>query len=366
VIDYVRHAEQRLSDAARQKLLTSLSFGRDFTDHMVTVCWTSDHGWHDGRIEPRRQISLDPAAAVLHYGQAIFEGMKAYRHADGTIALFRPEANAVRFNLSAQRLAMPTIPVDDFIRAVEMLVQQDSDWVPEGLGNSLYLRPFMIATQPALGFTLPSTSYLFSVIASPVPALFGSTERARALTAWVSEDYSRAAPGGTGAAKAAGNYAAAFLAQREATDRGCDQVIWLDAVHHRWIEEMGGMNLFLVRHDAGGRPILSTPPLTGTLLPGVTRDSILRLAPLLDIATEERATTIDEWREWCAEDPLSEAFACGTAAVIAGIGRACTTGGDWTVGDGGTGPTTRQLRDELLGIQYGRRPDPFGWVRKVC
>jgi branched-chain amino acid aminotransferase len=295
--------------------------------------------------------------------------MKAYRHGDGTIALFRPEANAARFNLSAERLAMPTIPAEDFVRAVELLVQQDSGWVPEGEGNSLYLRPFMIATQSALGFTLPSRRYLFCVIASPVPAYFGGADRPPALTAWVSEDYCRAAPGGTGAAKAGGNYAAAFLAQRQAVERGCDQVIWLDAVHRRWVEEMGGMNLFLVRNEAtpdGRRAVLLTPPLTGTLLPGVTRDSLLQLAPLLGMVAEEQAITIDQWRERCAEGEVSEAFACGTAAVIAGVGKVRSNSGDWRVGDGAMGPTTARLRDELLGIQHGRRPDPFGWVHKVC
>ncbi|WP_435208442.1 branched-chain amino acid aminotransferase [Streptomyces sp. bgisy034] len=364
----IRPNPQPMPETERQAVLAALVFGQVFTDHMVTLRWSAERGWHDGRLEPYQALTLDPASSIFHYGQEIFEGMKAYRQENGAIALFRPEANAARFNLSAQRLAMPELPVDTFVHALELLVAHDHGWVPDGEGNSLYLRPFMIATQPALGFTLPSNSYLFCVIASPVPAYFSGTTRLPALTVWLSEDYTRAAPGGTGAAKAGGNYAAAFLAQRQAVEQGCDQVVWLDAAHHTWVEEMGGMNLFFVTrtHDTDDDPVLMTPALTGTLLPGITRDSLLTLAPRFGIRPEEGRISINQWRKQCASGELTEVFACGTAAVIAPVGKVRGVSGEWTVGDGNPGPTTLRLRDELLGIQYGRRPDPFNWVHKVC
>jgi branched-chain amino acid aminotransferase len=348
----------------RASILAAPGFGRDFTDHMVTLRWTAADGWHDGRVEPYGPFTLDPATSVFHYGQEIFEGMKAYRQDGGSIALFRPEANAARFNRSARRLAMPEIPAETFVRALELLVTQDRDWVPPGTGNSLYLRPMMIATQRGLGFTNPSDSYLFCVIACPAAAYFGATPRA--LTVWLCEDYTRAAPGGTGAAKAGGNYAGAFVAGRQATERGCDQVVWLDSVEHRWVEEMGGMNLFFAYAPSGARPRIMTPALTGTLLPGVTRESLLALAPQLGIDAEEGRISTGQWRAQCASGTLTEAFACGTAAVIAPVGTVRGATGEWRIGDGAPGPITLRLREELLGIQHGLRPDPFGWVHKVC
>jgi branched-chain amino acid aminotransferase len=351
--------------AKRDMVLAAPGFGRVFTDHMITLRWSAGSGWHDGRLEPYGPFTLDPAAAVFHYGQEFFEGMKAYRQAGGSITLFRPEANAARFNRSARRMAMPELPEETFIRALDLLVAQDCDWVPADAGSSLYLRPFMIATQPGLGFTHPSDDYLFCVIASPATAYFGGGTP-KALTVWLSQEYTRAAPGGTGFAKVGGNYGAAFAAAREATMRGCDQVVWLDSAEHAWVEEMGGMNLFFVYASPGDRPRIMTPALTGTLLPGITRDSLLRLAPELGIGATEGRISTAQWRRDCAAGEITESFACGTAAVIAPVGTVREASAEWLVGDGAPGPVTLRLREELLGIQYGQRPDPFGWVHMVC
>ncbi|MEU4216985.1 branched-chain amino acid aminotransferase [Actinoplanes sp. NPDC026623] len=356
-----------MSDAERGATLDAPGFGQVFTDHMITLHWDAGPGWHDGRLEEFHALALPPSASVFHYGQEIFEGMKAYRRPGGTIALFRPERNAARFNASARRLAMPELPVETFVSAIELLVRQDRDWVPHGEGTSLYLRPFMIATQPTLGFTLPSRSYLFCVIASPAAAYFSTRTGPSALTVWLSEEYTRAAPGGTGAAKAGGNYAAAFLAQRQAVEQGCDQVVWLDAAEHRWVEEMGGMNLCFVRQAAdGGSPTLVTPALTGTLLPGVTRDSLLELAGGLGLGRTEERISVEQWRNECEAGLITEVFACGTAAAIAPVGHVRGAHDAWPIGDGRPGPVTMRLRDELLGIQYGRIPDDRQWTRAVC
>ena len=332
---------------------------------MITLRWSAERGWHDGRLEPYGPFTLDPATAVFHYAQEFFEGLKAYRQDDGSITMFRPEANAARFNRSAVRMAMPELPEETFVRALELLVAQDRDWVPPGEGYSLYLRPFMIATQRGLGVNHPSNEYLFCVIASPAASYFSGG--VKPVTVWLSEDYTRAAPGGTGAVKAGGNYAAAFVAQQQAVDQGCDQVVWLDAAEHRWVEEMGGMNLFFVFGAAGGQgPQLMTPALTGTLLPGITRDSLLRLAPELGIKASEDRISVEAWRAQCASGELTEVFACGTAAVVTPVGRVKGASGEWLVADGAPGPVTMRLRDELIGIQNGRLPDPFGWLHKVC
>ncbi|MEV6411154.1 branched-chain amino acid aminotransferase [Kribbella sp. NPDC051718] len=363
----VRPSRSPMPDVERRSILAAPVFGQAFTDHMITLRWDDERGWHDGRLEEYQNISLPPTASVFHYGQEVFEGMKAYRQPDGSVALFRPERNAARFNASAQRLAMPELPVETFVQAVELLVRQERHWVPDGAGTSLYLRPFMIATQPTLGFTLPSRSYLFCVVASPASAYFSTRTGPPALTVWLSEEYARAAPGGTGAAKAGGNYAAAFLAQRQAVEQGCDQVVWLDAAEHTWVEEMGGMNLCFVQQPAGGGPAtLMTPALTGTLLPGVTRDSLLQLAARLGLGCEEGRLSVSQWRKHCEEGLITEVFACGTAAVIAPVGHVRGAGGGWTIGDGSPGPVTLRLRDELLGIQYGRTTDELRWMRKVC
>ena len=245
----IRPSSHPVPDADREALLRSPGFGQLFTDHMITLRWSAERGWHDGRLEPYGPFTLDPATSVFHYSQEFFEGLKAYRQDNGSITMFRPDANAARFNLTARRMAMPELPEETFVRALELLVAQDREWVPPGQGNSLYLRPFMIATQRGLGVNHPSSEYLFCAIASPAASYFSGG--VKPVTVWLSQEYTRAAPGGTGGVKTGGNYAAAFVAQRQAVDRGCDQVVWLDAAEHRWVEEMGGMNLFFVRGSSG-------------------------------------------------------------------------------------------------------------------
>jgi branched-chain amino acid aminotransferase len=347
--------------AQRAQVMAEPGFGSVFTDHMTTIRWSEDRGWHDARLEPYGPIVLDPASAVLHYGQEIFEGLKAYAQPGGRVVSFRPQANAARFNRSAARLAMPSLPEDAFVRAIEVLVGQDRDWVPTAEGHSLYLRPFMIATQRGLGVNKPSASYLFTVIASPVAGYFGG---AKAVTVWLSDDYTRAAPGGTGEAKCGGNYAAAFAGQLQALEHGCDQVVWLDAAERQWVEEMGGMNLFFV-YGSGSDARMMTPAPTGSLLHGITRDSLLKLGPDLGIQTHEGRISVSDWQAGCASGEITEVFACGTAAVITPVGAVRSASGDWLIGDGTPGPVTMRLREELVGIQTGSRPDPYGWIHPL-
>jgi branched-chain amino acid aminotransferase len=341
----------------RAALLKNPGFGRVFTDHMVTIRYHESQGWHDARIEPRAPIPMDPAAAVLHYAQEVFEGLKAYRTADGGATLFRPQENARRFQSSAERLAMPILPEKLFLEACDRLVNIDRAWIPDGDG-SLYLRPFMFANEVFLGVK-PSSDYLFIVIASSVGAYFKTD--APAVSVWVSPDYTRAAPGGTGAAKCGGNYAASLLAQAEATQHGCDQVVFLDAVEQRWIEELGGMNIFFVFDDGS----MVTPPLGGTILPGITRASLLTLAKDKGIKVREDRYSIDQWRADAASGRLRESFACGTAAVVTPIGTVRSKDGEFKIGNGGPGTKTEELKATLVGIQRGRTADPHGWIHKV-
>jgi branched-chain amino acid aminotransferase len=359
----IQLSDRRVPAAERERLLESPGFGQVFTDHMVTIHWTEERGWHEALLRPYGPLTLDPATQVFHYAQELFEGLKAYRRGDGSIVAFRPYANAARFNRSCARMAMPELPMDLFVRSLELLVSTDHEWVPTAEGHSLYLRPFMIATQRGLGVNSPSSSYTYIVIAAPSAAYF--TGGIKPVSVWLSKDYTRAAPGGTGAAKCGGNYAAAFVAQKQAVEEGCEQVVWLDANEHRWVEEMGGMNLFFV-YGAGADARVMTPALTGTLLPGVTRDSLLKLAPNLGIPAEEGRISIDEWREANASGELTEVFACGTAAVITPVGRVKGPDGEWLVRSGEPGPVTMRLREELVGIQYGERPDPYGWIHKLA
>jgi branched-chain amino acid aminotransferase len=344
-------------DVERQQHLADPGFGRVFTDHMVTIRYTESRGWHDAEVGPRGPLSLDPACSVLHYAQEIFEGLKAYRNASDQPVLFRPEANARRFQLSARRMAMPELPEELFLEAITRLVSIDRHWIPDGEG-SLYLRPFMFASEVFLGVK-PSSEYRFVVIASPVSAYFKAGKPA--ITVWVSDDYTRAAPGGTGSAKCGGNYAASLVAQAQAIERGCDQVVFLDAAERRWVEELGGMNIFFVFADG----TITTPPLSGTILPGITRGSVMELARDLDLAVQEAPYAIDDWRADAANGRLVEAFACGTAAVIAPIGQVRTVQGEFTIGDGTGGQMSERLRAALTGIQRGTQPDPYGWVRRV-
>jgi branched-chain amino acid aminotransferase len=351
--------QQARTVAEREQVLANPGFGQTFTDHMVSIDWTEGRGWHDARLEPYGPLLLDPATSVFHYAQELFEGLKAYRQSNGSIVAFRPYANAARFNRSALRMAMPELPEDTFVESLELLVQTDRDWVPTTEGHSLYLRPFMIATQAGLGVNHPSRSYRYMVIASPAASYFSGG--VRPVSVWLSTEYTRAAPGGTGFAKCGGNYAAAFVAQRQAVEEGCDQVVWLDAFEHRWVEEMGGMNLFFVFGDR-----LVTPALTGTLLPGITRDSILSMASELGLQAEEGKISIEEWQSACESGELTEVFACGTAAVVTPVGTVKGSDRGWTIGDGTPGPVTIKIREELMGVQFGTRPDTHNWVHKIC
>ncbi|HEY7487031.1 MAG TPA: branched-chain amino acid aminotransferase [Streptosporangiaceae bacterium] len=361
----IQLSDQRVPSADRERLLAAPGFGQVFTDHMITIRWSKERGWHNARLRPYGPLTLDPATQVFHYAQELFEGLKAYRRPDGTVVAFRPYANAARFNRSCVRMAMPELPEELFVRSLELLASTDRDWVPSAEGHSLYLRPFMIAVGRGLGVNSPSSEYLFIVIASPSGAYFPSG--VKPVSVWLSTDYTRAAPGGTGAAKCGGNYAAAFVAQAQAVREGCDQVVWLDANEHRWVEEMGGMNLFFVYGSGtSDGPRIMTPALTGTLLPGVTRDSLLKLAPDFGIPAEEGRISIEEWRDGNASREISEVFACGTAAVITPVGRVKGPDGEWLVGTGQPGPVTMRLREELVGIQYGERADRYGWIHKIA
>ncbi|MER5499755.1 MULTISPECIES: branched-chain amino acid aminotransferase [unclassified Streptomyces] len=347
-----------LSDAEREANMVNPGFGRRFTDHMVTIRWTEGRGWHDGQLVPYGPLALDPATTVFHYAQEIFEGLKAYRRPDGSVATFRPEANARRFQASARRLAMPELPVETFIEACDLLVRQDNAWVPpHGGEESLYLRPFMIATEVGLGVK-PANEYLFVVIASPAGAYFPGG--VKPVSIWLSENRVRAVPGGVGDAKTGGNYAASLLAQAEASAKGCDQVAYLDAVEHKWVEELGGMNLYFVY----GNKIV-TPALTGSLLAGITRDSLLQVARDLGHESEEGRVSIDQWRDDTANGTLTEVFACGTAAVITPVGTVKCEGGEWVQSGGEPGEVTMKLRERLLDIQRGVVEDAHGWMHPL-
>jgi len=343
----------------RARQLVAPGFGRVFTDHMALIRWTEADGWHDPAITRRRPFELDPATAVLHYAQEIFEGLKAYRLDDGGTALFRPDANARRLRSSARRLAMPELPEELFLQSVEQLVETERDWIPHDPDGALYLRPFQFASESFLGVK-PASEYVYAVIASSVGAYFKGGLPAVSL--WVSQEHTRAGPGGTGDAKCGGNYAASLLAQKEAIARGCDQVVFLDAVERRWVEELGGMNLFFVFRDGS----IATPPLTGTILPGVTRDSLLTIARDLGIDARERPYAIDQWRADAQSGELAEVFACGTAAVVTPVARVSDPDGSWTIGSGEPGPVTLRLREALVAIQRGRTSDPHGWMRRLA
>ncbi|MEU0934592.1 MULTISPECIES: branched-chain amino acid aminotransferase [unclassified Embleya] len=350
-----------LSDAERATRLESPGFGRVFTEHMVGIKWSAGRGWYDAQLTPYASLDIDPANMTLHYAQSIFEGLKAYRRPDGSVATFRPYANAARFQNSARRLAMPELPQDLFVAAVDALIRQDAAWVPSAPEESLYIRPFMFATEVGLGVR-PANEFLFLVIASPAGPYFAGG--VRPVSVWLSQEYVRAVPGGTGEAKCAGNYAASLVAQAQAIEQGCDQVVWLDAIERRWIEEMGGMNLYFV-YGEGKDARIVTPRLTGSLLPGITRDSLLQLAADRGYATEEALISVDDWREGNANGTLTEVFACGTAAVITPVGSVKSSSANWTVGSGEAGPITMELRKALVDIQTGRAADAHGWTHTI-
>ena len=345
-----------VDDARLAEILAAPGFGTHFTDHMFTVEWTPDRGWHAARITPYGPLTLDPATAVLHYAQETFEGMKAYRHGDGSIWTFRPEQNAQRMVRSSHRLAFPVLEPDDFVQAVDELVRVDQRWVPDGEGEkSLYLRPFMFASETFLGVR-PAQHVTFMVIASPAGAYFKGG--VKPVTLWLTEEYTRAGRGGMGAAKTGGNYASSLVAQQEAIEQGCDQVVFLDAQEGRYVEELGGMNMYFVFDD--GRIVT---PETGTILEGITRSSIIELAGKLGHQVEERKLGIDEWREGVASGAITEIFACGTAAVVTPVGSLKWNGGE-APAPASTDLTLR-IRQALVDIQYGRADDTFGWMHRV-
>ena len=351
-----------LSDAQRAQVLGDPGFGQHFTDHMARVTWTADGGWHDARVEPYGPLLLDPSAAVLHYAQEIFEGLKAYRWADGSVRSFRPQANAARFAASAQRMALPVLPEEVFLDALAALVAADEPWVPAGGENSLYLRPFMFASEAFLGVRAARTVD-FLVIASPAGPYFPGG--VQPVSIWLSRAYTRAGRGGMGAAKTGGNYASGLLAQAEAGAHGCEQVVFLDEAEGRWVEELGGMNVFFVRSDG----TLVTPELTGTILEGVTRRSVLALAEELGLRPVERRVDVAEWADGVRDGSITEVFACGTAAVITPIGR--LVDGEEVhqtpayVGGGADDSVAMRIRTALLDVQHGRARDDHGWMHRL-
>lgn len=344
----------------RAAVLASPGFGQHFTDHMAIATWTGEGGWGDSQVVAYGPDSLNPASAVLHYAQEVFEGLKAYRHADDSIWLFRPEVNAQRMIDSANRLALPPLPVEDFIASIEALVRADAAWVPTGGGeDSLYIRPFTIAHEDFLGVR-PAHTVRYCCIASPSGPYFSSG--VKPVDFWVSRHFSRAAAGGTGAAKCGGNYAASLAGQEEAYAHGCPQVLFLDAAQFRYVEEFGGMNCFLVTRDGQ----LHTPALSGSILPGVTRRSILELARGRGLEPVEERIEVDDMLARIRSGQIVEAFACGTAAVVNPV-RAFKDGDEaYVVGEGGSGRHTMDIRNTLLDIQYGRVADPHGWMHRVC
>ncbi|MFV2143465.1 branched-chain amino acid aminotransferase [Isoptericola sp. G70] len=355
----VEQSDAPTPDAEREAALAEPRFGTVFTDHMARITWRQDTGWLDRRIEKYGPLQLDPATAVLHYAQEIFEGMKAYKHADGSVWTFRPDANAARFARSAHRLALPALSVDDFIGSIAALVRTDRAWVPGGEDSSLYLRPFMFASEAFLGVR-PAAEVEYLCIASPVGPYFAGG--VRPVSIWVAEDYHRSGPGGTGDAKCGGNYAASLLPQTQAQENGCDQVCFLDAVTNSFLEELGGMNVFVVMADGS----VHTPELTGSILEGVTRSSILQLVSDRGRDVVERRIPLAEVVAGLADGTVREVFACGTAAVITPVGRLASGTFDHTVGTGEPGELTMQIRTELTDIQYGRAADRHGWMRRLA
>jgi branched-chain amino acid aminotransferase len=349
--------------AQRDEILADPGFGRYFSDHMVTVKWTAGVGWHDPVVVPYAPLALNPAAMVLHYGQEIFEGLKAYRQPDGSIASFRPDANAARFRGSAARMAMPELPDELFLASLSELLAVDHEWVPAAGGDdSFYLRPFMLATEVGLGVR-PSSEYLYILIGGPAGPYFpgGSITP---VDVWLTTDYSRAAAGGTGTAKCGGNYAASLLPQAQAAAHGCAQVAYLDAVERKWIEEMGSNNMFFV-FGSGDHAEVVTPALTGTILSGIIRDSVLVLAKELGCQVTERRLSGQEVLEGVADGRITEVFGSGTAAVVAPIGGVKHSGGALQVGEGEPGEITMKLRQLLTGIQRGTAPDTYSWMRTL-
>lgn len=336
---------------------SKLGFGKFFTDHFFNIKYKEGKGWYDPIIEPYRLLQLDPTAMCLHYGQEIFEGLKAYRGKDGAIYLFRPTENIKRMAASAERLCMPPMDEEIFLEAIKKLVILEKDWIPHGAGTSMYIRPTMIATEPALGVH-PASEYLFFIVVGPVGAYYPQGFSPTQM--YVSQEHVRATKGGTGNVKAAINYAASLFASRIATNKGYTQVLWLDALENKYVEEVGTSNIFFLIENK-----LVTPPLAGTILPGVTRDSVIKLAKYLKVKVAERPISIHEVIESSRNGKLKEAFASGTAAVISPVGQIHYRGRDYLINQGKTGPLAEKLYNEILAIQYGAQEDPFGWRMKI-
>ncbi len=335
----------------------ALGFGHIFTDHMFVMNYTEGKGWHDARIVPFENLSLSPAAMVYHYGQEMFEGMKAYRSDDGKTYLFRPDMNAKRTNMTNERLCIPQIPEEDFVDAVKAVVDVDKDWIPTGEGESLYIRPFIIATDEFLGVA-PSKTYLFIIILSPSGAYYASGLAPVGI--WIEDEYVRAVKGGMGFAKTGGNYAASLIAQVKAHNDGYSQVLWLDGVERKYIEEVGAMNIFF---KINGKIV--TPMLNGSILPGVTRNSVIHMCKHLGLEVEERRISVDELVAAAKDGSLEEVFGTGTAAVISPVGKLRYKEEVFVIGDGNIGEISQKLYDSLTGIQWGKLDDPFGWRVEV-
>lgn len=341
----------------KEKPTGPLGFGKVFTDHMFIMNYTKGIGWHDPRIEPYANLSLSPASMVFHYGQEMFEGLKAYKSEAGENYLFRPEMNAIRSNITNDRMCIPQIPVDDYVQAVKALVDIDADWIPTQEGTSLYIRPFIIGTEPYLGVDV-SKEFLFMIIMSPSGAYYESG--LSPVDIWIEDDFVRAVRGGMGFAKTGGNYATSLAAQLKAHNEGYAQVLWLDGVDRKYIEEVGAMNIFFKINGT-----IVTPNLNGSILPGITRDSVLALCKSWDIPVEERLISVDEIVEAQNNGTLEEVFGTGTAAVISPVGKLRYKDDVMTIGTGEIGAVSQKLYDTLTGIQWGKVDDPFGWRVQV-
>ncbi|HDQ03474.1 MAG TPA: branched-chain amino acid aminotransferase [Deltaproteobacteria bacterium] len=354
-IKIIKAAPEKMKPKPKDE--SRLGFGNIFTDHIFTMTFKEGNGWRDAVIEPYRPLQLDPTAMCLHYAQEIFEGLKAYRGKNGEIFLFRPMENIKRMNISAQRMCMPAIDENVFVEALKKLVILDQDWIPHGEGTSLYIRPTMIATEASLGVH-PASEYLFFIVLGPVGAYYPQGFAPTKI--YVSEEYVRTAPGGTGYVKAGGNYAASLYASRIATDMGYTQVLWLDAREKKYVEEVGTSNIFFLIGDE-----LITPELTGTILPGITRKSAIQLAEHWGMKVSQRQITIEEVIKSSQNGSLKEVFASGTAAIISPVGQIYFRGKEYMINSGQTGPLAEKLYNEILQIQYGLKEDSFGWRFKI-
>ncbi|MFR9674190.1 branched-chain amino acid aminotransferase [Streptomyces sp. TR06-5] len=352
--------EEQVPSAAPQ-VVTHPGHGDAFTAHMVAMDWNRSRGWSDSVLRPLDNLSLHPGTLGLHYAQVVFEGLKAHRRVDGGVSVFRPWDHARRFRRSARRLAMPELPEAAFVSSIEDLLTADQGMLSDDPAHSIYLRPFMFGTDANL-MLRPSEEYQYLLMAFVAGGFFGTN--IESVSVWVSHEHSRAIPGGTGNVKCAGNYAGSFVAQRAAQDAGCQQVVWLDPVERRWVEEMGGMNMFFVRGSGPGAEVV-TPELSGSLLPGVTRDTLLKLAERAGYTAKQERISLDQWRDECRRGVITEVFASGTAAVVTPVGEVHDEGGDWRIGDGTPGPITLEMRQKLVDLHHGVLPDPDGWLHRI-